>query len=85
VDARDVPASGDGSSFLDRERALLGEDADQFSTPHDRNLTSTVEDDDDDLLAGGGAESFEAGNDMGGFEDAFPSLDSNNDVRLSII
>jgi len=79
TDVRDVPASADGSSFLDRERALLGDDADQFATPNDSRMT-TVEDDDDDLL-GGGAVSY--GGEASGlqeFESSFPEIDTANDA-----
>ena len=49
----DFDALGDSepSDFLARERAALGEDANQFSTPGENN--ATVEDDDNDLLGGG--------------------------------
>jgi len=69
--------SADTSDFLSRERALLGDDADQFSTPHDNNARATVEDDDDDLLGGGGGG---GGADMGAFESSFPSVDTGNEV-----
>ena len=78
TDVRDVPTSTDASSFLDRERALLGEDADQFATPHDTRLTS-VEDADDDLLGGGNYESA-GGAAMQEFESSFPDIDTTNDV-----
>jgi len=82
TEIRDLPAGGgDGTSFLERERAALGDDADQFATPHDR--LATVEDaGDDDLLAGGGAEyQAEGGEDITGFESSFPAIDTTNDVR----
>ncbi len=65
--------------FLRREKAVLGDDANQFATPHD-NL-ATVEDAVDDDLLGGGSTS--AGNDIGGmtnFESSFPAIDSQNEV-----
>lgn len=77
TDVRDVPTSTDASSFLDRERALLGEDADQFATPHDSRLTS-VEDADDDLL--GGSYESAGGAAMQEFESSFPEIDTTNDV-----
>lgn len=73
----------DGAGELDfaaRERALLGDDADQFATENDK--VATVEDGDDDLL--GGDSSFQAntGNEeMMGFESSFPAIDTTNDVR----
>lgn len=72
--------------FLTRERAALGDDAAQFSSPGDNFHTSaTVEDGDDDLLGGGG-DDYHGGN-AGGeqvteFESSFPALDTNNSVRL---
>ncbi|KAL9014431.1 MAG: hypothetical protein Q9173_000913 [Seirophora scorigena] len=42
----------DGDDFLTRERALLGDDAAQFSSANDN--AATVEDGDDDLLGEGG-------------------------------
>lgn len=57
------PSAGD---FLAREKAILGDDANQFATVEDGG------DDDDDLLGGGG------GGDSGGvqFESQFPDLTS---------
>jgi hypothetical protein len=73
---------GDGADddFLSRERALLGDDANQFASPNDK--LATVEDGDDDLL-GGGSGSFQAtvgGEEMQGFEDSFPAIDTTNEV-----
>ncbi|KAI9681931.1 MAG: hypothetical protein M1822_007009 [Bathelium mastoideum] len=74
--------SGDTSDFLSRERAALGEDADQFATPADN--AATVENDEDDLL-GGGDSAFETGGaamgkeEMTGFESSFPAIDSGNE------
>ena len=73
---------GDGAGaddFLSRERALLGDDADQFASSNDK--LATVEDGDDDLL--GGDSSFQAsagGEEMMGFESSFPAIDTTNDV-----
>lgn len=75
--------STDNDDFLSRERALLGDDADQFSTPHDNNVRATVEDDDDDLLGGGGGGGGSGGADMGAFESSFPSIDNGNEVYHS--
>ena len=74
---------GDGAGELDfaaRERALLGDDADQFATENDK--VATVEDGDDDLL--GGDSSFQANTgtqEMMGFESSFPAIDTTNEVR----
>lgn len=68
----------DPSDFLARERALLGDDADQFATPADK--TATVDDDgDDDLLGGGQFHEPSADHDMGGFESSFPAIDTSNE------
>ncbi len=70
--------------FLTRERAALGDDAAQFSSPGDNyHGSATVEDGDDDLLGGG--DDYHGGN-VGGeqateFESSFPALDMNNSVR----
>jgi len=69
----DLPASGDASSFLERERALLGPDADLFATPNDRKVT-TVEEADDDLLE---YHMPEASAEALDFESAFPDIDSS--------
>ena len=75
------------SDFLARERAALGEDANQFSTTGDNN-NATVEDDDNDLL-GGGDDSLPAAapsggdmGDLGDFESSFPSIDTQNEVLV---
>lgn len=73
----------DNSDFLARERALLGADADQFSTAQDNVARATVEDGDDDLLGGGGAQS--GGADMGDFESSFPAIDTGNDVSVAVL
>ncbi|RDW59773.1 clathrin light chain [Coleophoma crateriformis] len=70
-------AQGDGISgddFLTREKALLGDDADQFTSGNDN--TAFVEDGDDDLLGGGGGD---ANGDMNEFESSFPAIDSTNE------
>ncbi|KIW73460.1 hypothetical protein PV04_01576 [Phialophora macrospora] len=79
-------ASGQGD-FLERERALLGEDADLFNAGDNRPSAATVEDGDDDLLGGnddftsapaqpsGGA----AIDDLDDFESSFPAIDTRND------
>lgn len=54
--------------FLAREKALLGDDAQQFATVEDAGL------DDDDLLGGGGASSGNAQ-----FETQFPDITSPNE------
>jgi hypothetical protein len=75
-------ALGDATDddFLSRERALLGDDANQFTSPGDR--VATVEDGgDDDLLGGGDFHQGTTGEqEMAGFEDSFPAIDTTNDV-----
>jgi hypothetical protein len=77
--------STDNNDFLARERALLGNDADQFSTPQDNAGRVTVEEDDDDLLGGGGGNYSSGGGnaDMGDFESSFPAIDNSNDVSIN--
>ncbi|KAF2398031.1 hypothetical protein EJ06DRAFT_497479 [Trichodelitschia bisporula] len=78
TEVHDIGAgTGNATSFLDRERALLGDDADQFATPND-NLASVEDAGDDDLL-GGGASYDTANEEMSGFESAFPAIDTTND------
>ena len=67
------------SDFLARERALLGDDADQFATPADN--AATVEDD-NDLLGGGESYQAPADHEMGGFESSFPAIDTSNEVSF---
>jgi len=85
-DGGDIDLVGEDAGtddFLSRERALLGDDADQFASSNDK--LATVEDGDDDLL-GGGDSSFQAGGgggggeEMMGFESSFPAIDTTNDV-----
>lgn len=72
----------DNDDFLARERAALGDDANQFASANDR--TTTVEDADDDLLGGGDdfQQSANQGQDMSGFESSFPAIESQNEVRI---
>lgn len=68
-----------GSSFLDRERAALGDDADFFQSGEDGNLVSGGN---DDLLGGGGDFPPMDGqkDNMGDFESSFPAIDMTNEV-----
>ncbi|EFW22372.1 hypothetical protein D8B26_000937 [Coccidioides posadasii str. Silveira] len=79
-----VPTSGNGAApaadsedFLARERAALGDDADQFISANDHIKSPTVEDDGGDLLGGGEIQHAEA--DTTGFESSFPALESHNE------
>ncbi|KAI4143063.1 MAG: hypothetical protein L6R39_004714 [Caloplaca ligustica] len=69
----------DGDDFLTRERALLGDDANQFASANDNS--ATVEDGDDDLLGGG--DSYDGGQaggeEISQFESSFPAMDSQNE------
>ena len=68
-----------GDDFLARERAALGDDADQFATPEDQAAVSTkVEDEEEDLL--GGPSTNEAGGVDAEFESSFPAIDTSNEV-----
>ncbi len=81
-----------GGSLLERERALLGEDADLFAA-NDIPGAATVQDgddDDDDLLGGDDGDFTSApaqpsgdagGNELKDFESSFPAIDARNNVR----
>ncbi|KAL9622862.1 MAG: hypothetical protein Q9160_002788 [Pyrenula sp. 1 TL-2023] len=91
LDAGQTPTQTNGSgaeggSFLDRERAALGEDADQFATAGEGAQTATVEDGDDDLLggdfSGDNNTTFtqpSGGQEISDFESSFPAVDTQND------
>ncbi|KAF2085517.1 hypothetical protein K490DRAFT_67672 [Saccharata proteae CBS 121410] len=72
-----VGDSADTSDFLSRERALLGDDAEQFATPADNS--ATVEDGGDDDLLGGGGSYPPMGEEISGFESSFPAIDTTNE------
>jgi len=59
--------------FLSREKALLGDDADQFATGNDN---AAFLDDDEDLLGGG---SGGRGEEVTEFESSFPAIDTQNE------
>ncbi|KKK25528.1 hypothetical protein P175DRAFT_0497338 [Aspergillus ochraceoroseus IBT 24754] len=63
------------SDFLARERAALGDDADQFATAQD-HVADVM---DNELL--GGAEEIQAGAipEISGFESSFPAIDTQNE------
>lgn len=67
---------GDASAddFLARERALLGEDATQFTTG---NESAALADPSSDDLLGGGGETAQ-------FESAFPEINTSNEVSDSL-
>ncbi|KAH9861817.1 hypothetical protein J1614_011570 [Plenodomus biglobosus] len=76
-----VGDSNDADDFLSRERALLGDDADQFASENDR--VATVEDGDDDLLGGDYTDANAGSQEMSGFESSFPAIDTTNDVSTA--
>ncbi|AEO63270.1 a7854a04-24a9-446c-b526-97c9e27bcf29 [Thermothielavioides terrestris] len=67
--ASDVPSA---SNFLEREKAILGEDANQFATVEDAGFGEG----DNDLLGGGGGDAL-GGN--AAFESQFPDISSRNE------
>lgn len=76
-------------SFLDRERAILGEDAAQFGAVQDHtNNATTVEDDEGDLLGGddygGDNRAMTIGGEMNDFESSFPAIDTQNEVSTHV-
>lgn len=79
----DGGAAADGDDFLARERAALGDDADQFASPNDASKAARV--DDDDLLGGDEyqAQISPAQEDTMQFESSFPVIESQNEVRTS--
>ena len=81
------PTTSDATgSFLDRERAALGDDADLFTTAQDSAPTAPkVEDDSGDLLGDddfGESELAQSSNQGNmNFENTFPAIDTQNEVR----
>jgi hypothetical protein len=76
TDVRDTSDAPSASNFLEREKAILGDDANQFATVEDAGF----DEGDDDLLGGGGITS-PGGN--AAFESQFPDLTSSNEVRIT--
>ena len=68
--------------FLARERAVLGEDADQFATPQDHVAGNEGLDAGEDLLGGGSNDLPDE--EIGQFESSFPSVEAHtqNEVRI---
>ncbi|KAF9890899.1 hypothetical protein FE257_005475 [Aspergillus nanangensis] len=81
TEVADNNAGSEENDFLARERAALGDDADQFATAQDHVAADENVDTGDDLL--GGAEEAPAGGvshqDMSGFESSFPAIDTQNE------
>lgn len=70
TDIKSTAADPSTDDFLAREKALLGDDADQFTTDND---ASALDDNSDDLLGGGGQP-------QSTFESQFPDLASPSAV-----
>ncbi|KAL0933000.1 clathrin light chain [Colletotrichum truncatum] len=75
TDIKDTGASPSADDFLAREKALLGEDANQFATSDDAVAFGTG---DDDLLGGGSSSNIIA--EESTFESQFPDLANQNEV-----
>ncbi|CBF86080.1 hypothetical protein AN2050.2 [Aspergillus nidulans FGSC A4] len=72
-----IETSGtDENDFLARERALLGDDADQFATAQDVTSTDV---NNDELLGGPEEAQAGAGPEISGFESSFPAIDTQNE------
>ncbi|KAL8659783.1 MAG: hypothetical protein Q9202_006958 [Teloschistes flavicans] len=71
-------AIGGDEDFLARERALLGDDANQFTSSND--FKASAKDDDFDLLGGDLAEDggHKGSESIGHFESSFPAVDTQN-------
>ena len=78
--------AANGGDFLSREKALLGEDAEQFVTADDPSKASAALGGGDDDLLSGGEDAFPASashqQGLSNFESSFPAIDTANEVRL---
>ncbi|KAL4759213.1 clathrin light chain CLC1 [Aspergillus foveolatus] len=70
------PSGTDENDFLARERALLGDDADQFATAQDVTSTDV---NNDELLGDPQEAQAGAGPEISGFESSFPAIDTQNE------
>ncbi|KAJ5619750.1 hypothetical protein N7510_003734 [Penicillium lagena] len=73
TEVQEGQGAADHDDFLARERAALGEDADQFATAQDHVAGDANVDTGDDLLGGQDAGPTE---EMGQFESSFPSMET---------
>ncbi|TEA09237.1 Clathrin light chain [Colletotrichum sidae] len=76
TDIKDTGAEPSTDDFLAREKALLGDDANQFATSDDAAAFAPAED--DDLLGGGGNNNAIA--EESTFESQFPDLANQNEA-----
>ncbi|CAK7240506.1 MAG: Clathrin light chain [Sporothrix thermara] len=76
TDIKDASLDPSGDDFLARERAILGDDANQFATPGDSSAFAPA---DDNLLGGG--DDLETAQ----FESSFPDLATQNQNTTSTI
>lgn len=72
TDVKDPSAEPSADDFLAREKALLGDDAEQFTTTED---AAAIDDTNDDLL-GGGPDT----NEQSTFESQFPDIAAEQPV-----
>ena len=87
--AINTPSVSADDDFLTRERALLGDDADQFASANDHSASAgpiSIDNDDDDLLGGESFGSPQAkGADVKRFESSFPEVEeTRNEVCLAL-
>ena len=80
----DSPSGSADDDFLTRERALLGDDADQFASANDHSTSGPIEDDEEDLLGGGSYGNTQTkGPDVKRFESSFPEVEeTRNEVNI---
>ena len=75
---------GDTSDFLSRERAALGADADQFSTPQENSSLPGMNmpngGGNADLLGGEDHVNGSASQEMNDFQSSFPPVSTQNEV-----
>lgn len=77
----------DHDDFLSRERAALGEDANQFSTPQNNIPSVSVQNGHADLLGDDDDSPQRNGHneDMNQFHSSFPSIDPRNEVGKPLL
>ncbi|KAL2139614.1 hypothetical protein VTI28DRAFT_4923 [Corynascus sepedonium] len=75
TDIKDTSDAPSASNFLEREKAILGDDANQFATVEDAGF----DEDDNDLLGGGGGGDVSSPGNNAAFESQFPDITSTNE------